>query len=64
MMQKWIRGLYFNGVLLQVILSPDADPPVLRIMDYKYESNHFILFYFEFNAMFGLFVNNRLIADC
>ena len=23
--------------LLQVILSPDADPPVVRIMDYKYD---------------------------
>lgn len=21
---------------MQVVLSPDADPPVLRIMDYKY----------------------------
>jgi hypothetical protein len=23
---------------LQVIVSPDADPPVVRIMDYKYDS--------------------------
>lgn len=41
-MNIWIllfiyAGTYFYLHLLQVILSPDADPPVLKIMDYKYE---------------------------
>jgi len=49
-------GTYFYFHLLQVILSPDADPPVLKIMDYKYdvfcyiflEEALYFIFYFLF----------------
>lgn len=31
--------------MLQVILSPDADPPVVKIMDYKYK---FLFLFFRY----------------
>ena len=51
----WIILLIYSrtcsySLILQVILSPDADPPVVKIMDYKYdifppeEELHFHLF--------------------
>lgn len=33
---------YLFPLPFQVILSPDADPPVVRIMDYKYD-----IYFFE-----------------
>jgi hypothetical protein len=46
-------GTYFYLHLLQVILSPDADPPVLKIMDYKYDVIRYI---FERSLIFYLFI--------
>ena len=38
--------ILFLLLLLQVILSPDAKPPVVRIMDYEYDIYSFFFFQF------------------
>ena len=57
----WVYLIIFLLLLMQVILSPDADPPVVRIMDYKYDMHSQTFFCFLFLMVDALWCFDKIL---